>query len=101
MLVVALLMVSRLPTYSIKRVRIPHRHVMAALLVFGLLAALLVSIPWLTLLGVGVVYVGSMPVAVIAHRRLTVQQPPRTPARHRRAAGSDGELTARASSPHV
>jgi CDP-diacylglycerol---serine O-phosphatidyltransferase len=79
MLVVALMMVSRLPTYSIKRVRIPHRHVMAALLVFGLLAALLVSIPWLTLLGVGVVYVGSMPVAVIAHRRLTAQQPPRTP----------------------
>ena len=62
-LVVALLMVSRLPTYSIKRIRIPHRHVMAALLVFGLLAATLVSIPWITLLGVGAVYIGSMPIA--------------------------------------
>ena len=74
-LVVALLMVSRLPTYSIKRIRIPHRHVMAALLVFGLLAATLVSIPWITLLGVGAVYIGSMPLAVVAHRRLSAQQP--------------------------
>ena len=74
-LVVALLMVSRLPTYSIKRIRIPHRHVMAALLVFGLLAATLVSIPWITLLGVGAVYLGSMPIAVVAHRRLSAQQP--------------------------
>jgi len=68
-------MVSRLPTYSIKRIRIPHRHVMAALLVFGLLAATLVSIPWITLLAVGAVYIGSMPVAVVAHRRFSAQQP--------------------------
>ncbi len=74
-LLVALLMVSRLPTYSIKRIRIPHHHVMAALLVFGLLAATLVSIPWITLLAVGAVYIGSMPLAVVAHRRLSAQQP--------------------------
>lgn len=72
---VALLMVSRLPTYSIKRVRIPHQHVMATLLVVGLLAAMLVSVPWLTLLGVGMVYVGSIPLAVVAHRRLSAQHP--------------------------
>jgi CDP-diacylglycerol--serine O-phosphatidyltransferase len=74
-LAVALLMVSRMPTYSIKRVRIPHRHVMAALLVFGLLAAMMVSIPWLTLLGVGAVYIGSMPLAVVGYRRLSTQPP--------------------------
>lgn len=73
-LAVALLMVSRIPTYSIKRVRVPHHHVMATLLVFGLLAAMLVSIPWITLLGVGVVYIGSMPLAIVAHRRLSAQQ---------------------------
>ena len=77
-LVVALLMVSRFPTYSIKRIRIPHHHVMAALLVFGLLAATLVSIPWITLLGVGAVYIGSMPLAVVAHRRLSSAQQPVT-----------------------
>jgi len=74
-LAVALLMVSRIPTYSIKRVRIPHRHVMATLLVVGLLAAMLVSVPWLTLLGVGVVYIASMPLAAVAHRRLSAQHP--------------------------
>jgi CDP-diacylglycerol--serine O-phosphatidyltransferase len=73
-LAVALLMVSRIPTYSIKRMRVPHHHVMATLLVFGLLAAMLVSIPWITLLGVGVVYIGSMPLAIVAHRRLSAQQ---------------------------
>jgi CDP-diacylglycerol--serine O-phosphatidyltransferase len=74
-LAVALLMVSRIPTYSIKRVRIPHRHVVPTLLVVGLLAAMLVSIPWLTLIGVGAVYVASIPVAVHAHRRMSAQQP--------------------------
>jgi len=79
MLGVALLMVSRVPTYSIKRIRIPHQHVMATLLVFGLLAAMFVSIPWLTLLGVGAVYIASIPPAIIAHRRLSAQQPPSSP----------------------
>src|SRR5215831_4578835 len=45
-LAVSLLMVSQVPTFSFKRIRVPHHNVVPALLVVGLLAACLVSMPW-------------------------------------------------------
>lgn len=67
---VALLMVSRLPTYSFKRVKVPHEYVIPMLLGVGALAAFLVSNTWLTLMAIGVVYAGSLPVSGLAYRRL-------------------------------
>jgi CDP-diacylglycerol--serine O-phosphatidyltransferase len=67
---VALLMVSRLPTYSMKRVRVPHHLVVPTLIGVGFMAALLVSMPWLTLITVGLAYVASIPFSVFAYRRL-------------------------------
>lgn len=67
---VALLMVSRLPTFSMKRVRVPHHLVVPTLLCVGLLAAVLVTMPWLTLLVLALVYLSTIPVSFMSYRRL-------------------------------
>lgn len=67
---VALLMVSRVPTFSIKRIRIPQDWVVPTLLLVGLSAACLATMPWITLLAVGVVYGTSIPLSVVAYVRL-------------------------------
>ena len=76
MLVVAGLMISRLPTYSFKRIKVPQRHVVLALLSVGALAAFLVSTPWVTLMAVGVAYIGSLPHSYFAYQRLSRQKLP-------------------------
>lgn len=68
--IVALLMVSTIPTFSLKRIRIPSHHVLPTLLGVGLGAAFLTTAPWATLLVVGAVYVASIPLTVRASRRL-------------------------------
>ncbi len=67
---VAALMVSRVPTYSLKRVRVPHQLVVPTLLGVGSMAALLVSMPWLTLTVLGVLYTASIPFSLLSYRRL-------------------------------
>ncbi len=68
---VAYLMISRFPTYSFKRIRVPQRFVVLLLLVFGLLAALVATAPWLTLSVILIVYLGILPLSLRAHRRLS------------------------------
>ncbi len=69
---VAMMMVSRVPTFSFKMVmlRIRPEWVLPTLIFVGLFVAALLHAPWLTLLGVGVVYVASLPVSVLVARRL-------------------------------
>jgi CDP-diacylglycerol---serine O-phosphatidyltransferase len=67
---VALLMVSRVPTVSLKRIRIPHDLVVPTLLGVGVAAAFFTTMPWPTLTLVGIVYVGSIPLTVRAYYRL-------------------------------
>jgi len=67
---VAALMVSRVPTFSLKRFRVPKEWVLPTLLAFGAAAAFLTTEPWATLLTVGVVYIGSIPVGILRYRRL-------------------------------
>ena len=66
---VALLMVSTVPTVSLKRIRIPHHLVIPTLLGVGVLTAFFTSAPWPTLTCVGLVYIGSIPLTVRAARR--------------------------------
>lgn len=70
---VSFLMVSKIPTYSFKKIRIPHKWVLPILLLVGLLAAFLVTEPWLTLAVVGLLYLASIPWAVASFRRLKAQ----------------------------
>lgn len=73
MVVVSLLMVSRLPTYSFKRIKVPHDYVLPTLLGVGLFAAFLVGMPWVTLMAIGALYIASLPLSYVAHRRLSRQ----------------------------
>ena len=76
---IAFLMVSRIPTLSLKKIRIPHHYVMPTLLGIGLLAAFLTTAPWPTLLLVGMLYLGSIPLTVraaAATRRTTEARRP-------------------------
>ncbi|RAU20172.1 CDP-diacylglycerol--serine O-phosphatidyltransferase [Paramagnetospirillum kuznetsovii] len=70
---VSFLMVSKLPTYSFKKVRIPHKWVLPILLVVGLMAAFMVTEPWLTLSLLGCGYMASIPFAVRSFSRLKAQ----------------------------
>ena len=64
------LMVSRLPTYSLKGVKVPHRHAWLALLGFGAFAAFLLSNVWLTLTFTGFLYLLSIPLAYRSLKRV-------------------------------
>jgi CDP-diacylglycerol--serine O-phosphatidyltransferase len=70
--VVALLMVSRVPTFSIKMivVRVKPEWVLPTLIGVGLLVAALTTAPWLTLLAIGVLYLISLPISMVAGYRL-------------------------------
>jgi CDP-diacylglycerol---serine O-phosphatidyltransferase len=67
---VALLMVSKVPTVSLKRLRVPHHLVMPTLLGIGVVAAFVTTAPWPTLTAIGIVYVGSIPLTMRASQRL-------------------------------
>ena len=64
MLAVAFLMVSRIPTFSIKTVvvRVKPDWILPTLVGVGLFVAALSSAPWHTLLAIGVVYLTSLPI---------------------------------------
>lgn len=70
-LIVSFLMVSRIPTYSFKRFRIPAAWALPSLLLVGMLAAFLVTEPWATIGILGVIYLSSIPLSLRSFRKLT------------------------------
>jgi CDP-diacylglycerol--serine O-phosphatidyltransferase len=58
-------MISPLPTYSLKGIRVEKRMAVPFLALIGLITASLVVEPWLTLLCLGAIYVISLPVGLI------------------------------------
>src|SRR5229473_3171079 len=58
---VALMMISKVPTVSLKRIRIPHHFVIPTLLGIGVMAGFFSTAPWPTLAFVGAVYLASIP----------------------------------------
>jgi CDP-diacylglycerol--serine O-phosphatidyltransferase len=73
---VAFLMVSRLPTFSGKKLHVPRGWMVPTLVVCGLFFAVLASAPWATLLGLGAVYLAAIPVAVVVQGRMRRAEPP-------------------------
>jgi CDP-diacylglycerol--serine O-phosphatidyltransferase len=63
---VALMMVSTVPTVSLKRIRIPHRFVIPTLLGIGIMAGFFTTSPWPTLTFVGALYLASIPLTIRA-----------------------------------
>lgn len=70
LVLVSFLMVSRIPTFSLKGLRVPHHWVLPVLLVVGLLAAFLVTAGWVTLIFFGFLYIASFPFSIRAYRQL-------------------------------
>ncbi|WP_288900482.1 phosphatidylcholine/phosphatidylserine synthase [uncultured Sneathiella sp.] len=73
MLFMAFMMASRIPTFSIKRIRIARRFIMPVLLLVGGLAAVLASYPWQLLSLIAIIYMATIPFSILSHRRLLEQ----------------------------
>lgn len=67
---VALLMISAMPTYTLKKVHIPHKYVLPVMVVSALSTTALFSSPWLTLSIIALVYVSTFPFSMISYHRL-------------------------------
>jgi CDP-diacylglycerol--serine O-phosphatidyltransferase len=67
--VVAILMVSRVPTISVKKVGIQKKFSSIFLAITGLVMLVLVTEPWITLPIVAVLYLATIPFSVIAYYR--------------------------------
>lgn len=68
-IIVAGLMISRLPTFSSKQIRLPSGATIPSLAIFGLMAAMLVHAPWTTLSIMGIVYLLSLPLAYRVYKK--------------------------------
>ena len=75
MCVVAFLMVSQIPTYSFKRIRVRRDLIMPTLLLVGVGAAALATYPWFVLTLIGIAYLASIPLAVRRFAKLVREQP--------------------------
>ena len=64
MALLCLLTVSRIPTFSLKSLKIHKEHVIFVLLGIGILASLLITNLWLTMSIVGLLYIISIPTIV-------------------------------------
>lgn len=69
-LLVGLAMVSTIPTFSGKKMRIPQSFVIPVLIVVGLLVAALVNAPWQTLSVLGILYLIAIPLSIRSYLRL-------------------------------
>ena len=69
LIVTAALMVSQLPTPSIKYMKLQRQHRVLAVLFFAGLAALLILWPWATLTAALLIYIVTIPFAIFGARR--------------------------------
>lgn len=70
---VALMMVSNIPTFAVKKVKVPHILVIPVLLGALLFVGGLASEPWLTLSFAGAVYVLLIPFSIFTYSRLKAE----------------------------
>lgn len=70
MVIIALLMVSKVPTISIKTVHINRKHIAKILVVSTILFAALLLEPWVILPIVNILYIAGIPLSVIKYRKL-------------------------------
>ncbi|MBV9553340.1 MAG: CDP-diacylglycerol--serine O-phosphatidyltransferase [Alphaproteobacteria bacterium] len=76
---IAFLMVSRIPTLSLKKFHVPPHYVLPVFLAIGLATAFLATAPWPTLLVVGLLYLGSIPLTIRAAGAARRAAEPRKP----------------------
>jgi CDP-diacylglycerol--serine O-phosphatidyltransferase len=66
---IGFLMISRVPTFSFKRVHVRREYVLPTLLIVGLLAAVMVSYPWFVISAAVLAYLLVIPFSMRSHRR--------------------------------
>jgi len=83
---IALLMISRIPTFSLKAVKVPREYVMPVFIGLAMLTAAFASYPWIVLSTIGALYVISIPISMRNYRflkreaeRMQRGAPPPTP----------------------
>ena len=70
MVLVSFLMVSSIRTYSFKKVKLRPSLILPLMVVAGLIIASMLSAPWITLSGLLVAYLVSIPLAMRSHRAM-------------------------------
>jgi len=75
MLLIAILMVSRVPTFSGKTLRLKPQWVLPLMILIGLTGAFLVTDTWATLSVMGLVYLAFIPVSVMTFRKRRATAP--------------------------
>lgn len=73
LVVVSLLMVSSIPTYSFKTIKLSPKLVLPLMVVVGMVIASMVSAPWVTLSGILAAYMISVPFAVRSYRQICLR----------------------------
>ena len=69
LLVIGGMMVSTIPTYSFKNVKISRRWILPTMLIAGAIIIFLINAPWLTLSIIGGAYIASIPLSYRDHRK--------------------------------
>ncbi len=69
MILSALLMVSRIPTFLIKNVQLANKHVRMILIAVAIFVAALFSAPWATLTACAFLYLASIPISLMKYKR--------------------------------
>ena len=70
MILSAGLMVSRIPTYSFKSLKIPRSWVLPSLVIAALLMAMIISAPWLSACAIVTAYLITIPFSILDFRKL-------------------------------
>lgn len=66
----AVLMASRVPTISIKKIPVKNEYAYVTLLILGSIIIGLIIEPWLTLAVIGIVYAFSIPITIFSYVRI-------------------------------
>lgn len=74
-LLIAFLMISRIPMFALKRLRVSRMWVAPLLVLVGLVVVLAISDLWITMAGIALVYLLSLPFAVLRKRRMQEPAP--------------------------
>jgi len=69
LIILSSMMVSHIPTFSSKQIRVPQKMSIIALAVFGIILSGLINNTWLTLTFLGVVYLIMMPLSVLHYNK--------------------------------
>lgn len=71
--IVSFLMVSKVPTFSLKKLRVPRHFAMPMMILIALLTGFLVTETWATLGLLGLLYLFSIPFSVFTFHRLSIR----------------------------